>query len=230
MLMIQGGVASFGSMRDGNLQELFQSAERRWLQHWLDGPTLPGNPLRRGDLAPDVELVAEDESLVALSSHWSQKPALVILWRHLGCGCGLERAAQLQRDYPTYVDAGLEVVVVAPGDRERVAVYKHKYEIPAPMLADGDYSAHAAFGLGHWSREQVLYDAPEEYCDLAEETGVDFQDARRALGRPLVDDPWMQAGEFVVGVDGVIRVAYPYNYCEDFPDPRIFTTAARLAG
>jgi hypothetical protein len=120
-------------MRDGNLQVLYQSAERRWLQHWLDGPTLPGNPLRRGDPAPDVELVAEDGSLVALSSYWSQKPALVILWRHLGCGCGLERAAQPQRDYPTYVDS-------------------------------------------------------------------------------------------------VIRVAYPYNYCEDFPDPRIFTTAARLAG
>jgi hypothetical protein len=40
----------------------------------------------------------------------------------------------------------------------------------------------------------------------------------------------MQTGEFVVGSDGIIRVAYPYNYCEDFPDPRIFTTAARLAG
>jgi peroxiredoxin len=217
-------------MTDANLDELYQSAEGRWLQHWLDGPTLAGNPLRRGDLAPDLELVAEDGSRVTLSSHWSQQPALVILWRHLGCGCGLERTAQLQRDFTTYIASGLNVVVVAPGDPERIAVYKQKYGVPAPMLADGDYSTHTAFGLGHWSREQVLYDAPDDFCDLAEETGIEFQDARRALGRPLVDDPWMQAGEFVVGVDGVIRVAYPYNYCEDFPDPRVFTTAARLAG
>jgi hypothetical protein len=27
----------------------------------------------------------------------------------------------------------------------------------------------------------------------------------------------------------VVRVSYLYNYCEDFPDPRVFTTAARLA-
>jgi peroxiredoxin len=217
-------------MTEQNLAELYQSAEKRWLQHWLDGPTLPGNPLRRGDLAPDLELTGEDGQPVALSTHWSRKPALVILWRHLGCGCGLDRAGQLQRDYPGYISAGLEVVVVAPGDPERVAVYKEKYGVPAPMLADADYSTHTSFGLGHWSREQVLYDAPDDYCDLSGETGSEFQDARRALGRPLVDDPWMQAGEFVVGIDGVIRVAYPYNYCEDFPDPRIFTTAARLAG
>jgi hypothetical protein len=121
-------------------------------------------------------------------------------------------------------------VVVAPGDPERVQRYKEKYGVPAPMLVDGDYATHRAFGLGHWSREQVLYDAPDDFCDLEDQTGREFQEARRALGRPLVDDPWMQAGEFIVGIDGVIQVAYPYNYCEDFPDPRIFLTAARLAG
>ena len=217
-------------MSDVDVRELYSNAEQRWLQHWLDGPTLPGNPLRREDLAPDVELTREDGSRVMLSSFWSRKPALVVLWRHLGCGCGLERAEQLQRQYQEYLDAGLEVVVVAPGDLERVLRYKAKYGVPAPMLADEEYSTHRAFGLGHWSREQVLYDAPDAFCDLEEDTGRSFQEERRALGRPLVDDPWMQAGEFVVGVDGVIRVAYPYNYCEDFPDPRIFTTAARLAG
>ena len=216
-------------MSEGDIRELYSNAEQRWLQHWLEGPTLPGNPLRRGDSAPDLELIAEDGSAVRLGSHWAEGPALVILWRHLGCGCGLERAERLKADIQGYLDAGLEVVVVAPGDRERVALYKKKYGIPVPMLADADYSTHRAFGLGHWSREQVLYDAPDEFCDLAEETGVAFQESRRALGRPLVDDPWMQAGEFVVGSDGLIRVAYPYNYCEDYPDPRIFTTAARLA-
>ena len=82
----------------------------------------------------------------------------------------------------------------------------------------------------HWSVEQVLYDAPDEFCDLGQDTGKKFQDDRRDQGRPMVDDPWMQSGEFVVDSSGMIRVAYLYNYCEDFPDPRVFTTAARLAG
>ncbi len=50
-------------MGEIDTRELYQNAERRWLQHWLDGPTLPGNPLRRGDLAPDLELTVEDGAL-----------------------------------------------------------------------------------------------------------------------------------------------------------------------
>jgi hypothetical protein len=119
---------------------------------------------------------------------------------------------------------------VAPGDVERVAAYKERYQIPVPMFSDLGYLAHKAFGLGHWSVEQALYDAPDEFCDLEEATGRSFQEDRRSQGRPLVDDPWMESGEFVVAPDGVIRVAYLYNYCADYPDPRVFTTAARLVG
>ncbi|MGH8916221.1 MAG: peroxiredoxin-like family protein [Acidimicrobiia bacterium] len=217
-------------MTDDDIQALNLSAERRWMQGWLEGPTLEGRPLRRGDAAPDVEVLDADGAPVRLSSLWEGKPGLVLLWRHLGCGCGLERAQRLKDEYQGYVDSGLNVAIVAPGDVERVAAYKERNQIPAPMLTDPDYSAHKAFGLGHWSVEQALYDAPEEYCDLGETTGREFQQERRSQGRPLVDDPWMQSGEFVVTPDGAIRVAYLYNYCADYPDPRIFTTAGRLVG
>jgi hypothetical protein len=36
-------------------------------------------------------------------------------------------------------------------------------------------------------------------------------------------------GEFVVDRGGIIRLAYRYQYCEDFPDPRVLTTALHLA-
>jgi hypothetical protein len=39
----------------------------------------------------------------------------------------------------------------------------------------------------------------------------------------------MQSAEFVIDTKGLVRVSYLYNYCADYPDPRIFTTAARLA-
>jgi peroxiredoxin len=210
------------------LQALYLSAERRWMQGWLDGPTVVGDPLRRGDHAPEVEVSATDGSPVMLSSLWANGPGLVLLWRHLGCGCGLERAERLGDEYQGYVDAGLNVAIIAPGEIERVAAYKEKYGLPATMLADPGYQTHRAFGLGHWSVEQALYDAPEEFCELREDTGIAFQDDRRSQGRPLVDDPWMQSGEFVIAPDGTIRMAYIYNYCADYPDPRLFTTAARL--
>jgi len=57
---------------------------------------------------------------------------------------------------------------------------------------------------------------------------VSFQDARRAQGRPPVDDPWRAAAEFVISPGGLVRLCYFYQYCEDFPPPRELTTAARL--
>ena len=94
-------------------------------------------------------------------------------------------------------------------------------------LGASDHS-RSWIGREHWQVEQALYDSPEEFCDLREETGRKFQEERRAQGRRMVDDPWMQSGEFVVATDGTIRVAYLYNYCADYPDPRVFTTAGRL--
>ena len=42
---------------DSDLQALYLSAEQRWMQGWVAGPTLEGSPLRRGDKAPDIEVV-----------------------------------------------------------------------------------------------------------------------------------------------------------------------------
>ena len=219
-----------GIMADSDLRALYMSAEQRWIDRWVEGPSIEGRPLHRGDRAPDVEVIADDGSVMSLSDVWADSVALVMLWRHLGCGCGLDRAGRLQEELPAYREAGLNVLICAPGEKERVVAYKEKYGVPVSMYSDPDYSAHRAFGLGHWSVEQVLYDSPDEFCDLGAETGREFQADRRSQGRPLVDDPWMQAGEFVVDTSGTIRVAYLYNYCEDFPDPRVFITAARLAG
>jgi peroxiredoxin len=217
-------------MTDTDIQALFLSAEQRWMDRWVEGPTIEGDPLRRGDPAPNVEVISEDGSAMSMSDAWANHPALIMLWRHLGCGCGLDRAGRLQEELPAYQAVDLNVVICAPAEPERIRVYKERYQVPVPMYSDPDYAAHKAFGLGHWSVEQALYDAPDEYCELGPDTGKEFQDDRRAQGRPLVDDPWMQSGEFVVDTSGIIRVPYVYNYCEDYPDPRVFTTAARLAG
>jgi peroxiredoxin len=216
-------------MSDQDIAALVLSAERRWMDNWVAGPSLQGDPIRRGARAPDMELTDESGNRVQLSEYWAERPALIMLWRHLGCGCGLERIERLADEYQGYLDSGLNVVVVAPGEVERVVAYKEKYGLQPPALADPEYLTHHAYGLSHYSKEQVLYDAPDEFCSISREVGEAFQSARREMGRNLVDDPWMQSAEFVVDTTGVIRVAYYYNYCADYPDPRIFETAARLA-
>ncbi len=216
-------------MSDRDVMALIMSAENRWLDGWMAGPTIEGRPLRRGDAVPSVTLFGQDGSEHQLDEAWANKPALVLLWRHLGCGCGRERARRLANEVDAYRASGLEVVVVAPGDPERVADYAARNDLAVLTFADPEYAAHKAFGLGHWSVEQVLYDAPPEYCDLSLESGQAMIEDRRSRGINLVDDEWMQSGEFVVDRTGHVRVAYAYNYCEDYPDPAVFVTAGRIA-
>ena len=90
--------------------------------------------------------------------------------------------------------------------------------------------AYRAYGVGQWPVERILYDAPAAFWAHDRERGAGFQEKRRETGRPLVDDPWRAAAEFVVRPDGTVRLPYLYQYCDGFPDPRVLTTAARLSG
>lgn len=211
-----------------SLAELTTAAEVEWLDGWTSGPVeAEGTALATGTPAPEVVLPDDTGTPRALSEFWSQGPALVMFWRHFGCGCGAERAARLMDEYGALRDAGVAPVIIGQGEPARAAAYRALHDLPCPILCDPDHDAYRAWGLGHWPVERVLFDAPSEYWAHPLELGRDFQDDRRKAGNPPVDDPWRAVGEFVVGVGGSVLLTYAYQYCEDFPDVRVLTTAAR---
>jgi len=213
-----------------DLQDAVLAAESRWLDRWTEGPTEKAPELLSpGTAAPDLTLPDETGAPRRLAEFWSSGPALVIFWRHFGCSCGVARSERLIAELDTYRDADLTPVIIAQGEPERTAQYKAAHGIPCAILCHPDLEAYRAFGVGHWAVEQVLFDAPPEYWDHSREVGIEFQAGRRRAGRPPVDDPWRATAEFVVGTSGLIRLAYAYQYCEDYPDPRVLTTAARLS-
>ena len=208
---------------------LVEDAENEWLEIWVAGPgDKRSDPLNPGNSAPDLELLDHTGTLRKLSSFWSDGPALLMFWRHFGCGCGLDRASRLSEEYADYLDAGINPVIIGQGEPERAAEYREKYDISGPILCDPEYTVYSAYGLGNFGLEQVLYDAPEETWCHSKEIGLDFQEARRAIDRPLVDNPWMSTGEFLVDSSGTVRTTYAYQYCSDYPDARVFTTAAKI--
>jgi peroxiredoxin len=212
------------------VDQLVRDAETCWLAAFEEGPTeAPSRVLVRGDTAPDAELVDDRGDVRRLSEFWTHGPALVMFWRHFGCTCGVDRAARLASELAAYLDAGLTVVIVGQGEPERAAAYKLKYGITVPLLSNPGAAVYRAYGVGHWQPEQVLFDAPAEYLEHPRALGLELLTARREQGRPPVDDPWRAAAEFVVEQAGTVRLGYSYQYCEDFPDPRVFTSAARLA-
>jgi peroxiredoxin len=212
------------------LAQLDRAAESEWLEHWTQGPsegTSAGLPIGSG--APDLSLMDETGRSRQLSDFWADQPALIMFWRHFGCSCGVQRAQRLRDEWAGYLAAGVRPVVVAPGEPLRAAAYREQHDLPCPVLCDPDYEAYRAYGIGQWAVEQVLYDAPSEMWSHPRGVGERFQAARRQLGRAPVDDPWRATGEFVVQAGGVVRLAYLYQYCEDFPDPAVLTAAAQLS-
>jgi peroxiredoxin len=213
-----------------SVDDLTAAAEQEWLEKWTTGPTRGLGVLAApGTAAPPTQLPDHTGNLVDLTKVWSQGPVLLMFWRHFGCTCGVERARRLAGELDDYEAAGLTPIIISQGEPERAAAYRATYDIDTPILCDPDHAAFTAFGVGQWSVEQVLFDAPREYWKHPRKLGVEFQDGRRDQGRPPVDDPWLAAAEFVVGSDGIIRLSYAYQYCEDFPDPRVLTTAAHLS-
>lgn len=205
-------------------------AEAKWLERWTAGPTEDeGAGLKAGSAAPDLVLTDHTGRPRRLSDFWSSGPALVMFWRHFGCGCGVARAARLGEELDAYRDVGLTPVIVGHGDPGRASDYRSRYELQVPILVDPDATAYRAYGVGQWPVERILYDAPPELWGHSRELGSGLQEARRIAGRPLVDDPWRAAAEFVVGQGGSVRLSYLYQYCEDWPDPRVLTTAAQLS-
>lgn len=216
-----------------DIDDQLKAAEQEWMEGWKRGPQRTkwaSLPLQIEDPAPNFELLDSTGKLVSLKNFWQDKPALILFWRHYGCGCGMDRAARLEGEYPEYLEAGANVVIIGQGEPERGAAYAEKYNLPPmPVLSDPNYQVYIAFGLLEGKESQILYDAPEKFLDRDIEAGVNLAKTRKEAGRPLVDNSWVLPGEFVIDSKGIVRLAYRYNYCEDFPDHRVLLAAIREA-
>ena len=211
------------------------AASRQWHEHWRRGPTRTRwseLPPQAGDAAPSLELVdARSGRSIALAELWSDRPALLLFWRHFGCSCGRDRAARLRAEYDDYVGAGARVALIGQGEPERTVTYAEANELPAgmPLLCDPDERAYRAYGLLEGRPIEVLFDAPDEYLRCAPTAGQSLADQRAEQGRPMVDNPWLLPGEFVVDTAGRLVTAYRFQFCEHWIDPRVNVAAIRLA-
>ena len=211
------------------------AAERDWLEHWRTGPTRQRwteLPPQRGDLAPDLELLeARSGERMSLSELWADGPALLLFWRHFGCSCGRDRAERLRRENVDYVAAGARVALIGQGERERTLTYAAANDLPdyVALFCDPAEEAYRAYGLLEGGPTEVLFDASDEYLTCQPVRGRALAEDRRGLGRPMVDNPWLLPGEFVVGPDGRLVTTYRFQFCEHWIDPRVNIAAIRFS-
>src|SRR6266545_1773577 len=214
------------------LEEQIATAEKEWIEAWKQGPTRTRwtkIPLQVGDTAPDFELLDSKGKPVLLSSFWYEKPALLLFWRHYGCSCGRERAARLQNEHAQYVELGANVVVIGQGEPERAAAYAEKNKIACPVLCDPTYKVYEAYDLLEGKPSQIVFDASDELLKCEFDAGKKLSDSRHGTDRALVDSPWQLPGEFVVDKNGIVHLAYRYQYCEDWSNPLVLIAAIKEA-
>jgi peroxiredoxin len=199
-----------------DLEALFEAAEQRWLANWQEGPTRrrwESVPLQVGDQAPDFEVLDSTGRPRSLSEFWRDRPALVMFWRHFGCGCGVGRAERLVDEYEQLLVAGANVVVVGQGEPERAAWYKERYSVPCPILCDPDERMYRAYGLLECSPWLLLGEpkpGPEHFEELILQ--------HRTKDLRVADNPYLLPGEFVVDTLGRFILTYRYQYCDNYPD------------
>ena len=207
-------------------------AEDAWLQGWKHGPMRlrwTGVPLQVGDSAPDLQLQDATGKAVHLRDAWRDGTALLLFWRHYGCSCGHHRAKRLQAEYARYVALGTQVVVIGQAGPERSMSYAQKHDLPCPVLCDPERHVYEAYGLLEGQPSQIVFDAPDEFLLRDYEAGKRLQLSRLGTDAALVDSPWQLPGEFVVDRSGIVRLAYRYQHCEDWPDPLVLIGAIKEA-
>lgn len=208
------------------------AAEQQWLDLWARGPQRvrwDRIPVQVGDVAPDVELLDHTGIATRLSSLWAGKTPVILFWRHFGCSCGRDRAARLRDEYTELIDLGCIVVIVGQAGPDRSANYRDRNGIACPILCDPKEIAYRAFDVLEGTTAQVLFDAPDEFLAGELSAGVELAASRHKTERASVDNPFLLPAEFVI-TDGIVQLAYRYQYCEDFPDPRVLTAAVRFGG
>ena len=212
-----------------------EDASGEWQEHWRRGPTRrrwTELPPQVGEPAPSLDLVeARSGQVVAMSRLWVDKPVLLLFWRHFGCSCGRDRSARLRAEYAGYVAAGARLAIIGQGEPERALTYARANGIPddVALLCDPGESAYRAYGLLEGGPAEILFDAPDDFLRCEPEAGAKLFEMRAANGMPMVDNPWLLPGEFVVGREGRLWGAYRFQFCEHWIDPRVNVAAIRYA-
>jgi peroxiredoxin len=208
------------------------TAEQQWLDLWVRGPQRlrwDRIPLQVGDSAPNLELLDHTGASTQLTSLWASKTAVILFWRHFGCSCGRDRARRLRDEYGELTELGATVTIIGQAAPERSAQYRSQNQIPCAILSDPEEAAYRAFDVLEGTTAQVLFDASDDLLACEVPAGLELAASRHDTERASVDNPFLLPAEFVI-TNGIVQLAYRYQYCEDFPDPRVHNAAVRFGG
>jgi peroxiredoxin Q/BCP len=106
-----------------------------------------------GDVAPDFELISDEETAVKLSDYRGKRVLLFFYPKADTPGCTTQ-ACGFRDNYPVIEEAGAVVLGISPDMPEKLAAWREKMGFPYNLLSDPDHAVADAYGV--WG-EKKLY-------------------------------------------------------------------------
>jgi peroxiredoxin Q/BCP len=110
-------------------------------------------PLTKGSLAPDFNLLDENENPHQLSVYQGAPVVLYFYPKDDTPGCTKE-ACGFRDGYSAYEEAGVTILGVSPDTPQKHLKFKTKYQLPFTLLADPDHEVCELYGV--WGRKKFM--------------------------------------------------------------------------
>jgi len=110
-------------------------------------------PLTEGSLAPDFNLLDENENPHQLSGYQGTPVVLYFYPKDDTPGCTKE-ACGFRDDYSAYEEAGVTILGVSPDTPQKHMKFKTKYQLPFTLLADPDHEVCELYTV--WGRKKFM--------------------------------------------------------------------------
>ena len=109
--------------------------------------------LQVGDQVPEFLSKDQDGTIVKLSDYKGRKLIVFFYPRANTPGCTAE-ACNLRDNYSDLKAAGYELLGVSADTERKQSNFKNKYDLPFPLLADGDHTVLKTFGV--WGPKKFM--------------------------------------------------------------------------
>ena len=175
-----------------------------------------------GEAAPEVIVTnAGTQEPFALASLWSERPAVLVFLRHLGCMFCREYTAQLQEDLAAFQKYEAKIALI----NFETAEATHKFcdarsLVPSFVcLSDTERNAYRAYNLSRITAGELF--APHVWAR-------GFQAALHGhLASIPKGDPFQMPGVFVVDTSGIIQFAHRNKDAADNPPNEMVLSVLR---
>ena len=159
-----------------------------------------GKGLKPGTKLGAINLTSISGEGVALESIWQQQPTLIIFYRGGWCPYCNAQVRELSLHHQSFLDAGVQTVLISVDAPARANLIDAEYDIPFPVLSDTELLAHFAFNVALELEQTSLETMREKGLIPANWSGLNHNTIA-------------VASAFVVDRQGIVRFSHaPANF------------------